>query len=271
MELVDGLSPLAALLRRYAYAYTAAHDFAVCAELMVPDYVLRMGENEIRGRDDQYVPATAKQYRQYPGLGFTVHDLVLGEDRAALHFTEHGRSTLLGGLAAWRGVSLYRWDGARLVECLVEQDYHARREQQRAGTPQPILAPGLDPWTAVAAPADPETERLARSWLLAGGLLDAPIGSLDDEHCAPPRRALLSRAEVGVLDLFTAGRRAAFHVVHRGRYAGGLPDLDGYRHRDFSLYASGIATVDDDGRVEVTAVTDRLGAEQRLDDARRGR
>ena len=27
----EGLHPLAAILRRYAFAYTAAHDFAVCS------------------------------------------------------------------------------------------------------------------------------------------------------------------------------------------------------------------------------------------------
>jgi predicted ester cyclase len=264
MELVDGLHPLAALLRRYAFAYTAAHDFAVCREIMVDDYVLRMGDFEIRGRDDQYIPATQKQYRQYPGLGFTVHELVLGEDRAAFHFTEHGRSTLHGGETSWQGVSLYRWNGERLVECRVEQDYHGRRTQQRNGIPHPVRAAGLDPWTSPATPADPEVDAVARQWLLGGGLAGAPIGALDDERDAPARRLLLSAPRTDVLDLFSAGPRVAFHTLTTGVYAGGLENRDHLRGRQATVYASGLLTVADGRVTDVHAVTDRLAAERRL-------
>jgi hypothetical protein len=269
MELTDdGLHPLAAVLRRYSFAYTAAHDFGVCAEIMVDDYVLRMGEHEIRGRDAEYIPATRKQYRQFPGLGFTVHELVLGEDRAALRFTEHGRSALHGGEVAWSGVSLYRWDGTRLVECRVEQDYFGRRTQQRSGAAHPIEVPGIDPWAVRAGAADPAVEETVRRWLAGGGLADVPLGGLDDEHCAEPRRMLLSAPRVTILDLFAAGERAAFHVALHGRYAGGLDDLDGYRHAPASLYVSGLATVRDGAVGDVRAVTDRLAAERRLDRGR---
>lgn len=266
MESVDGLHPLAALLRRYAFAYTAAHDFTVCREIMVDGYVLRMGDVELRGRDDQYVPATEKQYRQFPGLGFTVHELVLGEDRAAFHFTEHGRSALHGGYASWQGVSLYRWDGERLLECRVEQDYHSRRSQQRLGTAHPVRPAGLDPWTAPARPPEPEAESVARRWLAAGRLLDVPIGDLDDERDALPRRMLLSAPGTEVLDLFAAGDRVAFHVVTRGSYAGGLDGRDHLRGLPASLYASGLLTVRDGEVTDVHAVTDRLAAERRLGD-----
>jgi hypothetical protein len=270
MEMTDELAPLAAVLRRYAYAYTAAHDFAVCPSIMVDDYVLRMGEHEIRGRDAEYIPATRKQYRQYPGLGFTVHDLVLGEDRAALYFTEHGRSVVHGGEAAWSGVSLYRWDGERLTECRVEQDYYARRAQQRGGAPDPVPVPGADPWTVSPGKADPATEDAVRRWLTGGGLLDAPVGSLDNERSGVCRRMLLSAPRVTVLDLFAAGDRAAFHVLIEGGYAGGLDHLDGYRHAPVSLYATGLARVQDGAVTDVGAITDRLAAERRID-ARRGR
>jgi hypothetical protein len=264
LESVDGLHPLAALLRRYAFAYTAAHDFAVCREIMVEDYLLRMGDIELRGRDDRYVPATQKQYRQYPGLGFTVHELVLGEDRAAFHFTEHGRSTLHGGCASWQGVSLYRWDGERLLECRVEQDYHSRRTQQRLGTVHPVRPPGIDPWTAPPRSPDPDVDAVAHRWLAGGRLLDAPIGSLDDERDAPARRVLLSAPATEVLDLFGAGDRVAFHVVARGTYAGGLDGRDHLRGLPAELYASGLLTVRDGTVTDVYAVTDRLAAERRL-------
>jgi hypothetical protein len=270
VELIEGLHPLAAVLRRYSYAYTAAHDFRVCSEIMVDDYVLRMGEHEIRGRDAEYIPATRKQYRQYRGLGFTVHELVLGEDRAALHFTEHGRSAVHGGGAAWSGVSMYRWDGRRLIECRVEQDYYGRRTQQRTARANPILSPGLDPWTAHPAETDPDTESVVRTWLAAGGLGDAPIGSLDDEHAAPARRMLLSQPRTTVLDLFSAGDRVAFHVLLHGTYAGGLDRLDGYRHQPAALYVTGLATVRYGQVTDIRAITDRLAAERRLD-GQRGR
>lgn len=261
---MDDLHPLAALLRRYAFAYTAAHDFAVCREIMVPDYVLRMGDAEIRGRDEAYVPATQKQYRQYPGLGFTVHELVLGEDRAAFHFTEHGRSTLHGHLTSWQGVSLYRWDGERLLECRVEQDYHGRRTQQRSGEPHPVRPAGLDPWTTEASLPSPEAEATARHWLGRGGHLDAPIGALDDERDAAPRRVLLGAARTEVLDLFAAGDRIAFHAATRGTYAGGLDDGDHLRGRPATLYATGLCTVHGGVVSDVTVITDRLAAERRL-------
>lgn len=264
MESVDGLHPLAALLRRYAFAYTAAHDFAVCRDIMVDDYVLRMGSFEIRGRDDQYIPATQKQYRQYPGLGFTVHELVLGEDRAAFHFTEHGRSMVHGGQASWQGVSLYRWNGERLLECRVEQDYYGRRAQQRTARPHPVRPPGLDPWTSQANPADADVETVARGWLESNKLSDAPIGSLDDEADAPARRMLLGAPSTEILDLFGSGDRVAFHVLTRGTYAGGLDDCDHVRGRAASLYASGLLTVRDGVVTDVRAVTDRLAAERRL-------
>ena len=77
-------APLAALLRRYSYAYTANHDLGVCPQIMTEDYVLRMGEHTLSGRDGAYLLASQRQFRQFPTLGFTVHDLVLGDDRAAL-------------------------------------------------------------------------------------------------------------------------------------------------------------------------------------------
>jgi hypothetical protein len=258
------LHPLAALLRRYAFAYTAAHEFSVCREIMVESYVLRMGDIEIRGRDDRYIPATQKQYRQYPGLGFSVHELVLGEDRAAFHFTEHGRSTLHGGLASWQGISLYRWDGERLLECRVEQDYHGRRTQQRHSQPHPVRPPALDPWTVQPAGGDAESETVARRWLNSVGLLNAPVGSLDDERDAPPRRVLFSAPRTEILDLFTAGGRVAFHLVTRGSYAGGLDGCDHHRGRPASLYASGLLTVTAGAVTDVHAITDRLAFERRL-------
>jgi predicted ester cyclase len=258
----DDVHPLVQLMRRYVFAYTCCHDFSECRRVMVDDYVLCMGEHRITGRDGQYTEATAKQFRQFPGLGLTVHDLVVGEDRIAMHFTEHGRSMVTGRLAAWSGVSLYRWNGERLTECRVEQDYFGRRGQLSGDSIAVVPVPAIDPWSELAQQGSATTERAVRDWLQQGGLFEAPVGSLDNEYCADAHRALGSDSEVSVLDMFTAGDRAAFHALVRGRCRDGFGGLDS-RNRDATLYVAGLATVRD-GRVEVRAVTDRLAAERRL-------
>jgi predicted ester cyclase len=260
----SALAPLAAVLRRYSYAYTAAHDFEVCPQIMVDDYELLMGEHRIRGRDDAYIPATARQFRQFPTLGFTVHELLLGEDRAALHFTEHGRSVVHNGESAWRGIGLYRWDGTRLTECRVEQDYHSRRGQQRSGRCAPVHPPGIDPWASRPQPADTTTETIVRSWLEGAGLMAAPVGYLDDEHFAPAQRMRLDDPRVTIMDLFTAGERAAFHVRLDGGYRGGLDGEDEHVGRNARLYATGLVTVINGEVSRVRAVTDRLAAARRM-------
>jgi predicted ester cyclase len=260
----DSPAPFAALLRRYSYAYTASHDLDVCPQIMTDDYVLRMGEYTISGRDEAYIPATQRQFRQFPTLGFTVHDLVLGEDRAALWFTEHGYSILHGVASSWSGVSLYRWNGKRLTECRVEQDYYSRRSQQLSGQPTPVVSPALDPWGGRPNGPDATTEEVSRDWLNQNGIANTPAGALDDEHGSAAQRMALDEPQVTVLDLFTAGVRAAFHVRIDGSYSGGLNGQDHHIGCRASLYASGLLTVTH-GRISgARIVTDRLSAERRM-------
>ena len=65
-------------------------------------------------------------------------------------------------------------------------------------------------------------------------------------------------------DLFSAGRRAAFHVTQRGRYAGGLPGLEGTIGTGISLGVAGVAAVSDGSIASVRAITDRLGVSRQL-------
>ncbi|MCZ4551415.1 nuclear transport factor 2 family protein [Gordonia rubripertincta] len=260
---VGPIQTLPALMRRYTHAYTNCHDFDECRRLMVEDYTLRMGDNILKGREDEYIPATAKQFLQFPGLGISVHDVVLGTNRVAMHFSEFGRSALTGCQSVWGGISMYRWNGEKLTECRVEQDYYARREQSRSGIPDLIEAPAFDPWTVEPRDPDPGTEQLVRDWIHAGGLFDSAIGSFDNEATSLPRRPLMSERTVTVLDLFTAGPRAAFHAVVHGKYAGGLGSLDSFRGKPTALYIAGICTVAGE-TVTVRAVSDRLIVERRL-------
>src|SRR2546430_12055290 len=125
--------PFVALMRRYCIDYTARHDLSVCDDIMVPGYTLHMGVHHLAGRDEAYKPAAAAQFRQFPGLCLTVNEIICSGDRLALRFTEHGASARHDGArAAWAGVGLYRWDGQRLLENYVEQDYFGRRRQLRS-------------------------------------------------------------------------------------------------------------------------------------------
>jgi predicted ester cyclase len=259
------LHPLAALLRRYAFAYTATHDFDVCDHIMVDDYVLRMGPHVIRGRDAAYKPATAAQYRQFPGLGFTIHDLLLNGDRAALCFSEHGRSARTGTGAVWRGISMYRWDGSRLVECRVEQDYLGRRRQLDSGVPDPLPSPAVDPWTAGATESDAAVEAAARAWLEGGALLSAAGAVLDTEDVGhASARCLLDAEDIEILDLLSAGPRIAFHLVVRGQYSDGLPRAAEHVGARAELFVCGMGRVAGSEVEDVRAVSDRLGLERRL-------
>lgn len=256
-------------MRRYAYSYTAAHDFTLLPELMAEDYVLRMGEHVVRGRDTAYRQATQRQYDQFPGLGFTVHDVVFNGDRTALAFSEHGASRFRAGAqASWSGVSLYRWDGVRLVECLVEQDYWARRRQLNRRAPDPVAPPAHDPWSVAAVPEDPAAVGRVRGWLAEYGIGSSPYGSVDDESAgAAQERVVLAGPRTQILDIFSAGPTVAFACRISGVYDGGPAELDHHRGRPAVLYATGIAVVDDDVPAGVRlrhAVTDRLGLAKRL-------
>ena len=258
-------SPLAALLRSYSFGYTAAHDFDVCDRIMVDDYVLVMGAAEVSGREEAYKPATRRMFGQFPGLGFVVHDLLLGTERAALRFSEHGRSTRTGTSASWRGISLYRATEPtadaplKLTQCRVEQDYAARGRQLDAGAADPLPQPALDPWTVEPQPPNPDVERTVRTWLADPAFLGSPDLEVDDEFAAPADRVQLAEATTEVLDLFSAGTRAAFHV----RLAGHRRDPGTGVEHAADLYLTGIVTVAEDGAVSGHVVTDRYVAARR--------
>lgn len=248
------VSPLAAVLRAYSYAYTAAHRLDLVAELMTDGYELRMGPHLLAGRDEAYLPAARRQFDTYPGLGFTVHDLISNGDRAALVFTEHGRSARTGTVAAWRGVSLYRWNGRVLTECRVEQDYHSRADQLRSGDAAPVPAPHPDPWTsAVAAPSAPVQLQLG-SWLGDGRWWTSDL-QVDDGGPRFP----IAEATTTVLDSFSAGDAAAFHVR-----VDGVCDGPEHRGSPMALFATGLVRLSG-GDFHGQVVTDRWSAARRLD------
>jgi predicted ester cyclase len=260
------IEPFVALMRRYCIDYTNSHDQSVCDEIMHPDYVVHINGFDLP-RDAAYKPAVRRVFERFPGLGLVVHEFVTNGDRLAMRFSEHGSSPRAQGrYAAWGGIGVYRWDGTRLVENYVEQDFLAQETQLAEGKPAPLEAPHLDPWLGThSAPSNPDTERVARQWLRQGDLRAAPEVVIDGSWHEPLAPSPIDVSRVAINDLFSAGERVAFHVTQSGAYRGGLagvpPDMRG---RETVLGCAGIARVRDGVVADVRVITDRLGARGRL-------
>lgn len=265
------MEPFVQLMRRYVVDYTNRHDTAVCAEIMEPNYTLCMGPHVVAGRDGAYIQAATAQFTQFPGLGLTVHEIVTDGERLAMRFSEHGASTRHGGaVASWRGIGLYRWNGRRLVTNHVEQDYLARRRQLATGASDAVDAPALAPWDTTAAPPDAAAEEAARAWIAAGlpgdrvrfddgtagPRLDSSAGPRLDGSAGPQVDGVAADVDV----LFSAGDAVAFRVALRGRYGGGLAEVDDRAvGADATLHLVGLVRVAADEVVSGHVVRDRLG------------
>jgi hypothetical protein len=248
-------------MRRYCIDYTNAHDQSVCDEIMAPDYVVHISGFDLP-RDAAYKPAVARVFARFPGLQLQVHEFVTNGERLAMRFSEHGAAVDAGGrLAAWGGIGLYRWDGTRLLENFVEQDFLSQEQQLATGAPAPLESPHLDPWLGTRAePPSAEAEAALRAWLAKGDLRAAASAVLDDSWHAPLAPSPLEVEAVEVDDLFSAGARVAFHVTQRGRYRGGLPGADAaWAGRPAALRCAGLARVEAGEVRAVRSISDRLG------------
>lgn len=218
------LSPQARALRGFAVDFLTSHDTQAVEWVMDPAYKLSIGGHVFDGRDDQYLPATAAQLDQFPGLTVTVHDTILGVDGVAMRFTEHGASVRDDGrVAAWRGITVFRLAGERLSHGWAEEDYFARKRQLKSGLPDAVAAPALAPWDQPVLPPDPATEAIVRDWL-PGMLRAAAVEPVLVD--GPDFAALVEIDTLTISHMFTAGPRAAAHVESHGRYAGGFVDID---------------------------------------------
>ncbi len=218
------ISIQARALRGFAVDFLTSHDNQAVEWVMDPAYRLSIGGHLFDGRDYSYLPATAAQLDQFPGLTVTVHDVILGEAGVAMRFTEHGASIRDGGrVAAWRGITLFRLDAGRLVHGWAEEDYFARKRQLKSGVADPVAAPALAPWDEPVRSADAATELAVRTWL--PGFIDDPV--VEAVMVGGPRLTELIDIEtVEISHIFSAGARAAAHCVCRGRYKGGFEDSD---------------------------------------------
>lgn len=263
------MHPFVALMRTYCIDYTNSHDQTIYDRIMEPDYVLHMMGATLQGRDEAYAPAVTRVYDEYPGLGLVVHEFVLNGDRLCMRFSEHGASIRHAGrLASWRGIGLYRWNGRRLVENWVEQDYAGRDRQLASGVPTPLDPVHLDPWTTtVPVPEDPTAVAAARRFLETGDLT-AATGEVvvDDSDVTGGVARVVDVDAVTIDDLFSAGPRVAFHVTLHGRYEGGLHGVDPTAVGEpVDLAVAGVADVSENGSIRnLRSVTGSAAIMRRL-------
>ena len=242
------MEPIVGLIRKFSVGFFNAQDAAVCREIMAPDYRLRMADAVIAGRDAEYLPAVQSQFKQFPGLTMTIHQVITSGNRVAVSLSEHGASGGPGGrTTAWAGIALYEWNGERLSGCVAVEDYHARRRQLTSGIPDPIAAPAVAPWDVAAETADPSTEAVVLAWLVAESTVDIDGVLRDDEHLTGDAPLVFEPVETEVTDMFSAGHHVAFHTKQIGRYRSGFSGIVA-SPQEITLYSAGIASVVD-GRV----------------------
>jgi hypothetical protein len=161
-----------------------------------------------------------------------------------------------GALAAWAGIGLYRWDGQRLLENYVEQDYLARRRRLAEGRPDPVEPPAVAPWDARSLPADLAAEEAVRTWLATGDL-----SRLTADDGRPPHR-LIAPARTDISVLFSAGPRVAFHAVQYGELTAEDPRFAG--DGEAFVHVAGVVRVEDGRVAGGRVIRDRLGLLRRL-------
>ena len=253
-----------ALIRRFVNDFFNRHDASVCLEIMSSDYELAVGGHLISGRDDEYVPAVQSQFDQFPGLGMTVHAVIVAPGRVAIHFSEHGASAgPAGPVAAWTGIALYTVAGQRLARCAAVEDYNARRRQLKGGSVDTVEPPCPAPWDTPVLCGDHAAEAVVREWLATPRALVDRNVRFDDEHLDASRRLDFGAEEAVILDLFSSGEQVAFHTAHRGRYRSGFDDVP-VSSEIVELHTAGIVTVVAGAVVSGRAVRDRQGLARQL-------
>ena len=233
---------------------------------MAPGYCLNIGGAVFDGRDDEYLPATAAQLDQFPGLNVTVHDVVIGENAIAMCFTEHGSSIQdEGRRAAWSGITFFFTDGERFVTGWAEEEYIARKRQLTLGQCEAIEPSHIAPWDIQARARNPENEALVRQWIAhSHPLKDIPnnnrLSPLD-----PDPEGLVDIRGFQVNALFSAGDRVVVHAQYHGIYAGGFGDLSPLLIGcQAGLRLAAIVTIVDGEIIAARITTDRLGLSRAL-------
>ena len=258
MRPVDAQASPTDLARRWVVDYFNSHDANAAREFTTPDYTLNIGEYRFAGRDEQWLPAVQKQMDTFPGLGMTVHKVLVGANRVAVVFTQHGASGGTGGrVTCWSGVAIYRSNGQQLCGCVAQEDYMTRQRQLKSGVADAIDTPAPAPWDTAALLSDAHAEAVVRQWLTASWPSTATDVRCDDEHITGiPLVFGVESCEV--TELFSSGPEVAFHARQIGRYVGGLPGVEP-RPLTSVLHCNGIVRVQDGQVVSGRVIRDRIG------------
>lgn len=258
-----GISTSARLLRGFAVDFLTAHSSAAARQILSPDYRLSISGHLFDGREDSYMPATVAQLEQFPGLCVTCHDVVLAPGAAAMRFTEHGAQAKDGTISTWGGITMFRIVDDRLEHGWAEEDYFARKRQLKSKRADAILPPHVAPWDQPVEEHDPETERVLRARLADPSTIFHDIDEISAE--GPPLAELVTAQSIEVSFLFTAGRRAAFHAVVSGHYAGGYADVAAEKvGRPVSIPIAAIVDVASGAIGRMQLCGDRLGLNRSL-------
>lgn len=263
------ISNEARLLRGFAVDFLTSHDTSAVEWIMDPAYRLSIGGFLLEGRDDGYLPATAAQLDQFPGLCVTVHDTIIGTEGVAMRFTEHGVSMREKVASTWGGITLFRMSGGKLEHGWAEEDYLARKRQLKSRQCDAILPPHPAPWDSPALAPSAATEAAARTWAADPKLLDHSA-SEEIASVGPGFAACIAPAEVRLSHLFAAGDRAALHMVLSGAYQGGFDDIaPSLRGAAVELRVTAMLDVADGAVVRAQLSADRLGLHRTLLDLQR--
>lgn len=261
------IHPFVALMRTYCIDYTNSHDQSWYPEIFEDDYVVNINGLRLI-RDESYGPATKQLFDDAPGLGLVVHEFVLNGDRLAMRFSEHASMPNSDGsraLTCWAGIGLYKWNGRRLTENYVEQDFLSRRRQQRSAVADALEPPHLDPWVGTR-PVAPNSaaESAAAEFVRRGDFTDAARVEIDAGDSDTP--IVVGSDEIAINDIFSAGDRVAVHATVTGPYVGGIDSLpESAIGERASLPIAALLQMQPDGSVaHIRAVTSRELVRTRL-------
>ena len=261
------LHPGVQLTRRWVVEYFNGQNEQAAREFIAPAYTLEIGDHVFAGRDTQWLPAVAQQFAQFPGMGMTVHGLVVGSDRKAHHvgvwFSEHGASGgPQGPVAVWSGIGIYRSDGEKLIGCCAQEDYATRSRQLKNGVTDLIDAPHPAPWDTLPLGADLQAEAVVEAWLQTSWPASQPAVRVDDEHITQ-QHLVFQVLSVDIMDIFSSGTSVVFHARQTGFYQSGLPGVPA-RQRPEVLNVNGMVHVHDGAVVAGRIIRDRGGLKTRL-------
>jgi hypothetical protein len=246
------MEPFLKLMKTYCIDYTNSHDTSWLPAIMTDDYVVNICGHRLQ-RSASYQESVEALFADAPGLNITIHEIYFNGDRLAMRFSEHATFVSRNNArATWRGFSTYTWDGTRLTECWVEQDFFSRYQQFKSGVPYAPRSPAIDAWMTSPTPEDPNALSAALNWLQTFDLSRATSHSIDDSDDNPAWTMPIVPRKVEITDAFSAGGKVPFHATVTGTLTPG----DG---KEVRMPVCGVITVASTGAIEqVEAVFDRF-------------